>query len=131
MNGIGPTLPLSRDEKNGLYSLVQNYKEEVHQNFKNLLLTSPGERVMNADFGVGLKHFLFEPKVNVIPKIKQRIKKQIDRYMPFVRIKSMHFDSGLQPDEALDSQILSIEIRYEVASLNLEADLTLYAEDIT
>ena len=34
MNGIGPELPLSRDDKFGVYSLITSYKEEVKQNFK-------------------------------------------------------------------------------------------------
>jgi phage baseplate assembly protein W len=130
MIGIGPELPLSRDNKNGLYSLVQSYKEETKQNFKNLLLTSPGERVMNADFGVGLKHFLFEPKVNVIPKIRQAIRKQANRYMPFVDIIRISFDSGESGEHVADSQILSIQIEYEVPSLNLVAEIILHAEDI-
>ena len=62
MNGIGPELPLSRDEKHGVYSLIVSYREEVKQNFKNLLLTSPGERMMNPDFGVGMRRYLFEPR---------------------------------------------------------------------
>ena len=72
MNGIGPELPLNKDHRFGTYSLVTSYKNEVKQNFKNLLLTSPGERIMNPDFGVGLRHFLFEPRQNSIQKITQR-----------------------------------------------------------
>ena len=56
MNGIGPKLPLQRDDKFGNYGLISSYNEEVKQNFKNLLLTCPGERMMIPDFGVGLRN---------------------------------------------------------------------------
>ena len=73
MDGIGPQLPLNKDHRFGLYSLVQSYKEEVKQNFKNLLLTSPGERMMDPDFGVGLRRYLFEQRTHSVGQIRQKI----------------------------------------------------------
>jgi len=130
MNGIGAKLPLNRDDKHGNYSLITSYVEEVKQNFKNLLLTSPGERIMNADFGVGLRNFLFEPRNQAIPKIRQRIDGQVTRYMPFIRINKLQFNHNIDPKRAEDSNVLSILIEYEVPSLNLSTSLFLQAEDI-
>ena len=76
MNGIGPKLPLQRDDINGNYSLITSYAEEVKQNFKNLLLTAPGERMMNPDFGVGLRNFLFEPEPRISGMLRQKITKK-------------------------------------------------------
>ena len=59
MAGLTPQLPLARDAING-YTLITDYKTLVRQNFKNLLFTIPGERVMDRDFGIGLKRYLFE-----------------------------------------------------------------------
>ena len=123
MNGIGAKLPLNRDDKHGNYSLITSYVEEVKQNFKNLLLTSPGERIMNADFGVGLRNFLFEPRNQAIPKIRQRIDGQVTRYMPFIRINKLQFNHNIDPKRAEDSNVLSILIEYEVPSLNLSTSL--------
>ena len=131
MNGIGPELPLSRDENQGLYSLVTSYKDEVKQNFKNLLLTSPGERMMHPDFGVGLRTFLFNPRSHSIPKIRQRIESQTRKYMPFIRINKLNFDAGVGTQEYIDdSNILKIEIEYEVPSFNLATTIILQGEDI-
>ena len=71
MEGIGAKLPLERDSEFGFYNLNTEFADEIKQNFKNLLLTCPGERVMIPQFGVGLRNFLFEPKVSAVPKIKQ------------------------------------------------------------
>ena len=130
MNGIGPKLPLQRDDVNGSYTLIVSYAEEVKQNFKNLLLTSPGERMMNPDFGVGLRSFLFEPAQRVTGMIRQKVTSQVSRYMPFIRINKILFNHGLDPGDANDSTVLSIIIEYEAPSINLQETLTLQAEDI-
>ena len=57
--GLSPKLPLRRDFEDG-YSMNKNYREMVKQNVKMLLLTAPGERIMDPEFGIGLQTFLFE-----------------------------------------------------------------------
>ena len=59
--GLSPRFPLSFSDS-GDFSNNQTVKEMVKQNFKNLLLTVPGERIMMPDFGVGIKKYLFEIK---------------------------------------------------------------------
>ena len=130
MNSIGPKLPLMRDTTYGFFLPVQTYAEEIQQNLKNLLLTGPGERMMNPDFGVGLRHFLFEPKQHSVSLIRQKIDEQMKRYMPFIRAYSVRFDTGTNPGQLDDSNILSMTITYDVPSLNLSSELLLSREDI-
>jgi phage baseplate assembly protein W len=59
MAGISPKLPISKNKEDG-YTLTKTYLESTQQNLKNLLLTVPGERMMDPDFGVGMNRFLFE-----------------------------------------------------------------------
>ena len=59
MSSLGVKLPLARDSSDG-FGMIKNFKTMIKQNFKMLLLTNPGERVMEPDFGVGRKKFLFE-----------------------------------------------------------------------
>ena len=131
MQGIGPILPLSRDSQFGYYSLNVSYKNQVEQNFKTLMLTAPGERVMNPDFGVGLRHFLFEQKILVVPKIKQRIMNQVRKYMPYVKVNRLLFDSTSNQKQLVDDSILlTVKIEYEVPDFNLATELILQAEDM-
>ena len=58
--GISVSLPFSFDGYSGKYKMNKTYRDVVKQNFKHLMLTSPGERVMEPTFGVGLYNFLFE-----------------------------------------------------------------------
>lgn len=88
--GISVKLPLSYDEVDGPFLLNKNLKEVVRQNLKNLMLTEPGERIMDADFGVGLKRLLFEPVHPVTyDKIKTRIRQQVKKYMPFLGLDNI------------------------------------------
>ena len=130
MSAIGPKLPLIRDDVFGHFSLFTEYKDEIRQNLKNLLLTAPGERMMNPDFGVGLRHFLFEPRQASIAAIRQSIQGQISRYMPFLRNLKVLFDHDADEDYLENSNILSVTIVYDVPSINLSTSLVLAREDV-
>ena len=87
MEAIGPSLPLTRDTRSGVFSLITTYQEEIEQNFKNLVLTSPGERVMNPDFGVGISRYLFQQEGNFTSgAIQNRIFSQVSKYLPYIEI---------------------------------------------
>ena len=57
MYGISPKLPVTVDDLDGHYALTKTIREAIKQNFKNLMFTIPGEKVMDIDFGVGLKRY--------------------------------------------------------------------------
>ena len=116
MNGYSPKLPLTRDSVDG-FRLTKNLKEMVQQNFKMLVLTSPGERVMEPAFGVGLYNYLFELDTMIVEsEIRDRIARQTRKYMPFVNILSIDFGNRA-PGGQVDRSFLSIVIRYKIPSL--------------
>ena len=131
MEGLGPLLPLSRELRHGAYTLITNYKDEIRQNFKNLLLTSPGERVMNTDFGVGMRRFLFENYVDAAHGIRQRIESQVRKYMPYVVVQDVFFDATGPDQIPLEERgILSVRVVFSVPDLNLESTIIINNEDV-
>jgi phage baseplate assembly protein W len=86
MPGYSAILPLTMDPDDGV-ALNKTYAAVAKQNFKMLLLTVPGEKIMDPEFGVGLPRFFFE---NITPetlsKIDSRIRKQTLRYLPFLNV---------------------------------------------
>lgn len=110
MYGIAPKLPVSADKDYRLQN-TETIEENTQQNLKNIILTAPGERVMDPSFGVGLRNYLFE---NATPFTKGRlessIESQVAKYMPFVRIEDLFIS-----DEA--SNTLSIKMRYSIAGI--------------
>jgi uncharacterized protein len=115
---LAPRLPLSIDDLYGAYGLIENYKDLIAQNLKMIVLTSPGERIMDPTFGVGLRSFLFESfTASTSSTIKSSVFRQAGKYMPFVTIKNVNVNF----DEATNS--LYVAINYIVNSLSLEDTL--------
>ena len=90
---IGAAFPL--DDVN-MFKGTQTLKEQVKSNLINLLLTEPGERVNEPNFGVGLKNLLFEqnPDVEVL---KEKINTQIEFYIPLITLSDV--DANFLEDE--------------------------------
>lgn len=120
--GLSPKLPLTKDPVDG-YTLNKDYVDLVKQNLKMILLTAPGERIMEPDFGVGLRNYLFEnDSAASRNKIETRIRNQIGAYMPFVEIKSIELNS-------IDNQVntsaseLRVDMKFRIIPLNIFASL--------
>jgi len=119
MPGLSPKLPLSTSSIDG-YTLIKSYKELVAQNLKNLIFTIPGERIMNPDFGVGIKRYLFEQNTpETYQVITARIKKQVLKYMPFLDVKVQFVE--LAEDGVADNELnsVSIKIKYFIKPLKM------------
>ena len=104
---IGVAFPL--DNVN-MFKGTQTLKEQVKSNLINLLLTEPGERVNEPNFGVGLKNLLFEPNLDV-EVLKEKINTQIEFYIPLITL------SGVDVNSIEDEYKLFIVISY---SFNLD-----------
>lgn len=90
MPNLSPKFPLFFSS-DGSYASNKTVKDVVKQNFKNLILTSPGERIMIPEFGVGLRNFLFEQNVeSTINVLAERVQQQVDTYMPFITIQQVY-----------------------------------------
>ena len=117
--GYSAVLPLQRDDEDGFYVLTKTIAQNIKQNFKNLILTVPGERVMLPNFGVGLRRFLFENNsFEMQGEISTKIDNQVDTYMPFVTVNQVQFFEE-QDDMHVDfGNLLSIRIFYSVRGLS-------------
>ena len=65
MSSLGIKLPITRNTADG-FTMIKDFQTLVRQNFKMLILTAPGERVMEPDFGVGIRNYLFESFSNSV-----------------------------------------------------------------
>ena len=109
MAGLSIKLPLTRNSRDG-FRLIRFVDDLTRQNFKMLLLTNPGERIMEPDFGVGLKRFLFSPKTSAVTaRIRDKINEQISIYMPMIVLDELSI-SGL--DE--NNEVINIKIFYSL-----------------
>ena len=128
-SGLTPRLPLVKGNSFD-YELISSYQELVRQNLKNILLTNPGERIMDNNFGIGIRNYLFEPYVEqTLGDIRSRSYNQIRKYLPYIQVKSLVFDGGesvsSQDGGSIVDNLLSITVTYEIVPLAIGAVLTI------
>lgn len=102
--GIGIDLPF---EGKRLFDINYLTKDQVRANLLNLFLTSPGERLQNPNFGVGLRSLIFENDVNE-DKIRSLIADQVAVYIPEVNV------IGIELDLIEDENTLNIKFIYDL-----------------
>jgi phage baseplate assembly protein W len=117
-----PVVPMTPSDDVG-FEINDTIQSMLKQNFKMLVLTNPGERVMYPNFGVGIKQFLFERfGSDVTAKIKAKIKNQTALYLPPITILSIQFDNS-----KMDMYQLGIRIEYVITTMNIRDTLDLWA----
>ena len=78
-----------------------------------LLLTVPGERVMDPLYGVGLKRYLFKNFTQItFSEIDTRIREQVSIYMPALQINEIEFTGS-----DFDSNSLVVRISYYLPAI--------------
>ena len=133
-NGLTLKLPVTKDELDWL-KLIKNFPDLVEQNLTNLLLTLPGERVMDPTFGVGIARYLFEQNdKTTYADIRSKIKEQVAKYLPFVQINKIAFSNAdiknpdgflANPGKSLNPNLLGIQITYTIVPLKATRNLKL------
>tara|TARA_R100000808_G_C2095515_1_gene114353 strand:+ start:343 stop:738 length:396 start_codon:yes stop_codon:yes gene_type:complete len=127
--GLSPKLPLTVDEADGHYVLNKTIKETASQNLKMLVLTNPGERIMDPDFGVGVRRFLFENNSPLVyDEIRQRIQAQTKKYLGYININAVIFNEGSVDKSQFDSNITTIIIEYSIRGVDILNILSLPIE---
>jgi len=115
-------LPLA-NAPNSTYQNIDELKNFVKQNVKNVLLTAPGERIMLPNFGVGLREFLFENAADPTSsgELQNNIVYQFERYLPSVILTDI---KTLQ-----ENNFLLVKVFYILSEFNLEDFLEIRVEN--
>ena len=123
MAGLAPALPLRTDEVDG-HRLIKTYEDLALQNLKMLVLTNPGERMMDPDFGVGLRKYLFEQNdILTYGQIEGKIRNQVLIYLPYIEIYTINFIRPKDIENAFN--VVSINIEYSVTMLQTRSSFIL------
>jgi|10_taG_2_1085330.scaffolds.fasta_scaffold487254_1 hypothetical protein len=114
-NALGVKLPLAKSSADG-WQLIKTIRGLVKQNLKMILLTYPGERVMEPNFGVGVGSYLFKNFTeSTYAEIDSKIREQVSRYLPVVTIDNIIFDASGQ-----DFNELYMSLRYSIPNINVK-----------
>jgi hypothetical protein len=120
-NGLAVQLPLIEDSVDGFYLLIKDYPSLSVQNLKMLLLTNPGERVMDPAFGVGLRRYLFEPNSRyTFSVMRGDIETQVQKYLPFLDIEDVQVIKGTPAGDGLSARV---QVFYKIIPLQFQGVL--------
>jgi phage baseplate assembly protein W len=116
--GLSPTTPLTTDSRDGI-KLNKEYIDLVNQNLKMLLLTSPGERIMDPHFGVGMRRYIFEQDhPTIYADISAKIYEQVAKYLPYIELEHLDFQSSGTGNENIANNLLKLRIIFNIKPLN-------------
>ena len=112
MSSFSVALPLRRSSEDG-FVMNKKFTKLVRQNLKMLILTVPGERIMDPEFGVGLKTYLFQNfHEGVLAEIDSNIRSQAAKYLPVIAIVGISFDQSL-----INQNQLGIAIKFTIPNI--------------
>lgn len=89
---LGVPYPISKNARGFLYS--QDGIDQIKSDMLVLLLTNPGERVMNPSFGTPLRKLIFEPNDAALRmQAKNMIVNSIKKWEPRIAVKNIEVSS--------------------------------------
>ena len=104
---IGLSFPLRRDKFND-FALTKNSLEQAQHNLKNLLLTSPGERAMQPEFGSNMRAICFEQIDDNLPnKVETEVRSAVEIWLPYINIQEVNTLT-----EEQDQNKIHVEIKF-------------------
>ena len=111
--GIGWKFPVSVDSITGKIAMSE-YEQDIKEAIRIILFTSPGERVMQPDFGCGIHNFVFASiSTTTLSLIQNSVYEALKRWEP--RINNIQVK--VLADSILEGKLL-IDITYLVTTTN-------------
>ena len=116
---IGIKTPLEIGEgQDGLLKMHKNLADQVHDNFRNLILTNHGDRLGFYDFGANLSELTHElGSENGDKEAIRRISKAARKYAPFITLQTFEAFTDHRDNE--HTAKLGIRVIYDIPKLNV------------
>ena len=119
IKNISPRFPIQIDRGEGIVPIKENEITEVVKfQLKNLLLTRPGEKLSDPEFGVGLESFLFSQHNASVSRIRTRILQQINKYCNY--FDSLDVKVSFPEDDNLQ---ITVNIRFVVTQFKVKDEI--------
>lgn len=117
---IGVAIPF---QGSAVFNSTYTTKDAIRSNLLNFFLTGKNERILNVDFGSGIRNFLFEGINEVtLEEVKLNIEADLNLYFPQVVIKQLTLQS------TPDSNLINFKLDYTVAQTNIVDEISINFE---
>ena len=85
---VGIGFPLDHSPE-GFFYKTKTVLEQAKANLQNLLLTTPGERIFQPEFGSQLKSIVFEQGEDIPNRIEEAIRSAVDKFLEYINIENV------------------------------------------
>lgn len=117
---VGVSLPFSAKD---VFTSTYTTKDALKSNLINFMLTGKGERVLNPDFGIGLRSMLFEQATqDTRDQIDYMVRKGLSDWFPQVVVNTLTIT--VEPD----NYTATVYLRYSVSQTNIQDELLINFE---
>ncbi len=117
---VGVAIPF---QDRAVFTSTYSTKDAIKSNLLNFFLTGKNERVLNVDFGSGIRNFLFEGIVeDNLLQAKLNIEADLKLYFPQVSVKELVLES------TPDTSILTFKLKYSVSQTNIVDEISINFE---
>jgi phage baseplate assembly protein W len=117
---VGVALPLSG---RAVFNSTYTTKDATKANLINFFLTGKNERILNVDFGAGLRNFLFENLTqDTVDSTRELINQSLELYFPQVVVNNLELKA--YPDQNL----VTFALKYSVKETNITDEIVINFE---
>lgn len=118
---IGIRTPMSLGQGDSIFTMNYSIKDQIKQNFRNMLLTNHGERLGLYNFGANLRPLSLElGSEEFDSEAAIRIKTATSKWLPFINLIEMQRNVDNTDNEHVAK--IKIRIFYSVPRLGIERD---------
>ena len=115
--GVGIKVPF--DGPTGL-NITYTTKDAIKSNILNFFLTGKRERMMNPNFGAGIREQLFEQITNnTVENLEDIIAFGLNDYFPQVQLTNLNVSA------APDQNLIQIYFSYSIKNTNIQDEITI------
>lgn len=115
--GIKTPMTLSTDHSE-VFAMHTVLRDQIKDNFRNMIMTNHGERMWHYDFGGNLAALSFELGTDEVDsEAIRRISATTNKYMPFISLETFEVNSEFAENESLAKVV--VRVTYGVPSINV------------
>ena len=102
---VGIEFPLGHSPE-GFFYKTKTVLQQSKANLRNLLLTTPGERIFQPEFGSQLKSIVFEQGQDIPNRVDEAIRSAVDKHLAYININDVFTTQ--------ENNTLNISVEYSV-----------------
>jgi phage baseplate assembly protein W len=121
---VGIKLPFIGKTGN-LFELSYSTEEQAISNLKNLVLTRPGERILQPLFGTELQNALFEQNDDILKeRIQNSITEAVEFWLPYIGINELNIQTVVAVDGTKEEHGITISMKVSINDIPSEVPIT-------